>query len=359
MNGTAAITKASGSNFNNLGVPGIRVFDVTLQGYGADALSGGNPYFYRMIPATDPSKTYLEFVAESNATFFTCWLGNNDVLGYATSGGAAGVDGSDALYSSGITPTAIFDANYKAVITALTNGGAQGVVVTIPNVTDIPYFTTIKPVAIKNALVFDAGTAAALNAAYAPYNAGVTAWNSNAAVPAVLHRPKIFFKEGANYPVIVDESLSDVPGLPKYRMLTGKDLLLLTLPTAQIPAGLGTATAIPSQYTLTESEQESVSTAIAVYNKTIRGVATTNANIALWDANAFFSDFVENGYSEGSLRMSADFISGTAFSLDGVHATPRGYALVANQIIKTINTQFGVTVLPVKMQDYRTVKLQE
>lgn len=365
VNAAAAFAKATETNINNYGVPGIRVADITLQGYGNSLTStpAGNPYFFRLVPATDPLKTYLEVVAETSPTFFTCWLGNNDVLGYATSGGVAGVEGAGAAgaYMGGITPTALFEANYNAMIATLTQNGAEGVVVTIPNVTDIPFFTTIPVEAVRQAIVLDAGTAAALEAGYAGYNEAVRVWNEN--VPVALRRPKITFQEGANYPVIVDESLSDVPlptggFLPKYRIMTSEDLFLLTLPREQLPLGLGTQTAIPSQYTLTVAEQAHVAEAIGEYNDYIARVARNNSGIALWDANAFFSSFVTNGYKEGSLSMGSSFITGGAFSLDGVHATPRGYALVANQIISTMNEYFGVTVLPVKLQDYRTVKLQ-
>ena len=359
-----ALTKASGSNFNNLGIPGIRVADVTIQGYGNSLLSSqpGNPYFFRIIPETDPLKTYLEVVAESAPTFFTCWLGNNDVLGYATSGGIAG---PDDLFA-GITPSAVFNTNYGAVISALTQSGAQGVVVTIPSVTDIPFFTTIPGQVIP----LDATSLAALTAAYADFNGLVALWNANLTA-GQRARPTIEFELGANYPVIEDDQLTDasvtVPDgaggfvtvtIPKIRNAVQGELILLSA-QGELAAGAGTQSPLGEQFVLTTDEIENVAKAVRQYNNYIKSVAANNANIAVWDANAFFSDFVENGYQEGSLRMTADFFTGGAFSLDGVHATPRGYALVANQLIATINSYFGVQVLPVKLRDYRTVKLAE
>lgn len=355
-----ALTKAAGSDFNNLGVPGIRVADVSIQGYGNSLTStpAGNPYFFRMIPDSDPLKTYLEVVAESNPTFFTCWLGNNDVLGYATSGGAAGVDSPTA----GITPTALFSANYQAVIDALTAGGGQGVVVTIPSVTDIPFFTTVPGQVIP----LDAAGQAALTAGYADYNGLVDLWNASAG-PGVQKRPNITFELGANYPVIMDDQLVDavvnVPGLgmvtlPKMRKAAQGELILLSAQGA-LASGAGSASALGEEFVLTIDEQENIATAVKEYNDFIKSVATNNTNITVWDANTFFGDFVENGYQEGSIKMSSTFYTGGAFSLDGVHATPRGYALVANQLISTINSYFGVQVLPVKLRDYRTVKLQD
>jgi hypothetical protein len=128
--------------FNNLGVPGIRVKDITANGYGSSPQV--NPYFYRMLGGKDAMTSYLQVVSESNPTFFTCWMGNNDVLGYATSGGAYGVSGLPGTGLYGLTdPDTEFQPSYAALMSALTAGGAKGIVVTIPDVTNVPFFTTV------------------------------------------------------------------------------------------------------------------------------------------------------------------------------------------------------------------------
>jgi len=68
----------------------------------------------------------------ANATFFTLWLGDNDVLSYALSGGM-----------DTITSPAFFQTVMGGVLQGLTTNGAKGVVSTIPDVTAIPFFTTI------------------------------------------------------------------------------------------------------------------------------------------------------------------------------------------------------------------------
>ncbi len=117
---------------NNLGVPGIRMSDIRIPGYGS-AL--GNPYFERLT--VNPLQTYLERVSGSNPTFFSCWLGNNDVLGYATAG----------AFANSLTPATTFTENNNAVIDALTATGAKGIVATIPGVTATPFFTSVGPTA--------------------------------------------------------------------------------------------------------------------------------------------------------------------------------------------------------------------
>jgi hypothetical protein len=53
--------------FNNLGVPGIRVKDITVNGYGSSPQA--NPYFYRMLGDKDANTSYLQMVSENNPTF--------------------------------------------------------------------------------------------------------------------------------------------------------------------------------------------------------------------------------------------------------------------------------------------------
>ena len=63
-----------------------------------------------------------------------------------------------------------------------------------------------------------------------------------------------------------------------------------------------------------------------------------------------------SGIVTNGVNNTAAFISGNLFSLDGVHPTPRGYAIVANEMIKVINTKYGCQVPTVNPNDYRGVK---
>ncbi len=52
---------------------------------------------------------------------------------------------------------------------------------------------------------------------------------------------------------------------------------------------------------------------------------------------------------------NANFIEGGAFSLDGVHPNTRGYAIIANKFMETINDTYGANLTPVPVQDYRGI----
>lgn len=157
--GTSTITLTpQATAYNNMGVPGAKSFHLTFPGYGAL-----NPYFARH--ATSPTATVLGDAMSKNPTFFTNWIGANDVLSYATNGGAlpdnpmtpsvdesllpdAAVDQTGnmnpASYGSNdITDPGLFNIVYGQIIANLTAGGAKGVVATVPSVTSIPYFTTV------------------------------------------------------------------------------------------------------------------------------------------------------------------------------------------------------------------------
>jgi len=53
--------------------------------------------------------------------------------------------------------------------------------------------------------------------------------------------------------------------------------------------------------------------------------------------------------------LSIKYIEGGAFSLDGVHANSRGYAYLANEFIRVINSNYGSNLPPVQIANYRGV----
>ena len=150
--------------YNNVGVPGAKSFHLTVAGYGAL-----NPYFGRFADPANPNETMIEHALRSNPTFFTLFIGNNDVLGYATSGGSGNPNGGTGNFD--ITDQGTFTAAYTGMVGALTTNGAKGAIANIPDITSIPFFTTV-PIGTD---AVDAASAAALNSpqAYGAYNAGL------------------------------------------------------------------------------------------------------------------------------------------------------------------------------------------
>jgi len=341
--------------FNNLGVPGAKSFHLLAPGYGnLGNLSLGlaNPYFIRMTGST-PDASVLELAAGQSPSFFSLWIGNNDVLGYALTGG----DGSDPITPVSGPPGVGFDQTYGALIATLTASGAGGVVANIYDVTSIPYLTTVP----YNPVPLDAGTAAAVNQAYAAYNGGIQA------ALAALQGTGLFTEEEANARlisfeasatnavVIEDESLTDLgainpafAGLPKIRQATADDLIVLpasnfigTLADPNNPLSVnGVAIPLEDKWVLVPSEQMEITDAITAFNATISSTASA-AGLAFVDANTLFGQLGTGGIISDNFRLTSDLVTGGAFSLDGVHPTARGYALIANEFMKAIDVTYG------------------
>ena len=61
------------------------------------------------------------------------------------------------------------------------------------------------------------------------------------------------------------------------------------------------------------------------------------------------------GFISGGMKFNTSFISGGLFSLDGIHLTPRGYAVVANYFIDGINAYYKATVPRVEISSYQGI----
>ena len=51
----------------------------------------------------------------------------------------------------------------------------------------------------------------------------------------------------------------------------------------------------------------------------------------------------------GDRRLTTDFLGGL-FSLDGIHPTNTGYAIIANEFIKALNHRFHAGIPPVDVE---------
>jgi hypothetical protein len=63
----------------------------------------------------------------------------------------------------------------------------------------------------------------------------------------------------------------------------------------------------------------------------------------------------QKGISYDGISLNAQFVTGGAFSLDGIHLNPIGNALLANQFIQAINTTYGSTIPQVDATKYRGI----
>lgn len=279
-------------SLNNFGVPGARVLDAVVAGYGSF-----NRYFERF--QSSASASMLGDAVTANGTFFSLWLGSNDVLGYATSGGTDPgqmnpsvvppdsivvgmgptgpvwapncVPGSDPCIPlklvpgitdyyatnapastsgqganpSEITDPAVFAAAYQQVISGMAGGGnsSGGVALNITDVAGAPFFTTVPAAALM--LPFDLGDsidlppelggaktslATAINSIYAQFGFATDPTSGLPIVQVFDASPNNFFAIEAK----------DDNGNRVFRQLGADEVVLLTVPTDSLLAGWGT-----------------------------------------------------------------------------------------------------------------------
>ena len=372
--------------FNNMGVPGAASFHLIAPGYGniGNLPSAANPYFVRMTGGT-PNATIMEMAMSQSPSFVSLWIGNNDVLGYATGGGANGAP----------TGQGTFDYALSTIMTSL--GGTQGVMANIPYVTTIPYFTTVPHNPLDPSNPAFGPLIPTLNGIFGQINQ-VFAFLESQGIPNATERQIVFSETSASALVIHDESLMNLSaqisgvlnasptfpafvqsfGLPAEAAPLVANLLglvygqarqandgdLLVLPSSSIigkinegfaaflgsqglPPTLaaqfsaeGVSLPLEDKWVVIPSEQDEIKTAIDGFNSSIQAAAS-NAGFAFVDANALMQQLDAGGFTDGDFTSTSNLVMGGAFSLDGVHPTARGYALIANQFMKAIDATYG------------------
>jgi GDSL-like Lipase/Acylhydrolase len=304
--------------YNNLGVGGMNVRNVTsvggfswdksvfhvLFGGGAGAGLSWNGVNLQPISAfgrfldfgsSGNEIEYIDHVMSSDATFFTNWLGVNDAMGWAKEGG------DDASGSSVLTSITEFRAKYDTILDAFQGMGAQGVCATVHDITQTPFFTTVT----LDALGKD-----------------------------------IWIKEGADTTVI--------------RMATDEDLILLTALDA-IGDGVGLTQTDPLSHLVVLDKDEVV--IVKNYTNDINGQIRASAaahGYSVVDMYSFMNS-LSSGMNFDGIALSTKYIEGGAYSLDGLHPNTRGYAMVANEFITTINSIYGSNIRTVSASSYRGI----
>jgi hypothetical protein len=301
----------------NLAVPGITVAQAltlkpTFDPSPSDPVAGwanivlGYPVpflFPGCFSATNcgPALTQIQQAIAWNPTTVIVWLGNDDVLIPALFGG---------------TPTDIgtFTTAFQNVLSALSHTKASLVVANIPDITEIPYFTPVAELAQE---------------------AGLPA----SEVAALLEIPTVegYYLRPAG--VTVAEQILE----------SGTPASILTQTCSAEPFSVA-----PVGCVVTPGEVSAFQQTVTSYNLAIASAAKS-LGATLVDIYSLAENIYQNGYKTGSYCLNAGFLGGL-FSLDGVHPTNTGYAIIANTFIQQMNTTMGtkiplVSIAPVVEHD--------
>lgn len=302
----------------NFGIPGIRLDQAFDRSTSRD-----NIYFERLlVEDLVGNKSYYDYVTENDYTFFSLWLGSNDILGYALEGG---VVSNENQVKTRITEKNVFENLYNRFVDRLTESNQKGVLATIPDITKTPYFTSIT-------------------------------------LETLLNEAKA---KGLDVQVIYIQDKSVKEGtFPGVRMAGVEDLIGLNIPLDEIGRpnsegflyGIDPQNPIDDQFVLDFNEVLIVKDYINHYNQVIKQAADRKG-IALADIHSLMNQIKDRGFVADGVRLDATYIQGGVFSLDGVHLSPKGNAIVANHFIEAINEYYDAKLSKLNVSQYLGIKM--
>ena len=235
--------------------------------------------------------TEIELASTLRPNIMIEWLGNNDALVPALAG-----------QLNALTPIAQFAADYNTALDSLSKTGAKLISATVPDVTEIAFFTSAADVAAQAGLP--------LNTVTSMLGIG----------------PNDYLRSGSQS--TIDKILTgQMPGpLPATCPAPLPDLGVPVLPCV-----------------LTASDAAKVSATVNFYNLIIVADTLAHGGIVV-DIHGLVDNIHKHGYSLNSQTTLTTGFFGGLFSLDGIHPTNTGYGVIANEFIRVMNGFLGTTI---------------
>lgn len=297
--------------FHNLGVPGAKAISLPISGYGNSLKDSGNynPFFARMASDTT-SASVLSDALKMSPTFFTLFIGNNDILAYALSGGT-----TDVITPLEGTPGIGFESSMQVLVNDLLANGAKGAIANIADITSVPFFTTIP----YNGLHLDENEVKVLNTKY--------------------YKNGLCFTIGANSFAIIDSGFNS-SGI---RFIEKEELILLDIMLDPLKEKyLNGSLPIPEKYVLTLEKISKIKTATKSFNSIIKTISY-DKGLALVDTNALAKTAEKDRFYNEKVRSISYFKRGV-YSLDGLHPNSLGHTIIANEFINAINATYNTQI---------------
>ena len=307
--------------YNNLSIPGCAIHDMVYATTGAETQSAGACRSFIDLVLRNAALhlgSAVDQAAALNPTFVFLENVGNDYLGAVLSGTV--IDGVT------VTPIAPFTADINTALTRLKNKQPKGIVFGVADVTSIPFATTIPPyVSSGGKLVLDPsgnpipllGPKCAIGIPACPIPA-----NTIVTLNAAGYLPS-----GFGIPCAV----APLPNCNK------------PLPAAALDATHPGALIYAADVAFLKSRG-------AEYNAAIQAAATASG-YKYYDVNDFLLR-LKAGFNFGGATINAAYLTGGAFSYDGFHLTPIGYALLADDVIQFMNANFAAGLPRVDLSTY-------
>ncbi|MCW8850729.1 MAG: SGNH/GDSL hydrolase family protein, partial [Melioribacteraceae bacterium] len=304
--------------YNNLGIPGAYLKDILFATTSQSATENFNIFFDLVLR---DQGTVLDLAMRLEPTFLTLWIGNNDILRYATSGGTS-------LYTSENDFSVLFDQ----LCEALSSGDFPVIMANIPRVRFTPFFTTVAPTVgeiIQEAMNYNPEIKGLV------YQTTEAPFFEVASINKLLNNEILLTLQSST----AASFIGDTTGL----YYNSSDLAIPDGINLKSPFGLSSDNPFPNKFVLDENEQFTVDLITASYNTSI-ALASLKYNFELVDIHDFFKNIAIDGYTTDGVTFTSEYIFGGIFSLDGVHPSSQGYAIIANQFIEKINSAFDAEI---------------
>lgn len=310
--------------YQNLGIPGALAYDVLNATNKDNCASAPNPYFDLVLRNSALNLgTQLEQALAQDPTLITLWIGNNDVLGYATSGGTA---------PSAPTNKTQFQQLFSEICGRIAQAGKQAVVANIPNVSAIPFFTTVGPQIALSTPWYQLATQGVVGLVYQKSGGEIGVADS------------LSLLTGSNLVTLRGSSYAPLLGQPTGKFYIDNGIPIPSSVDTTKPFGFHPDNPWPNALILDSAEIQIANQAVADYNTIIANTAA-NFNFALVDINSVFNQIRQNDFTGGTVyngvTFRTTFVTGGLFSLDGVHPTNQGQAIIANEFLKVINNKYN------------------
>ena len=321
--------------YNNLGVNGARLDDLNIATGYASSYSHENFFYDIVLRNLDPpwpnfgGTTAVQQAAQLDPEYIFLWIGNNDILGYVLSGGEE---------PGRITDLTTFETELRDILTYLqaNTTNAKIVLANIPEY--LPFGYALDHVFVAGSPeIFDPTTLEPIDftGSGGYIDLQVASEDAGTVKHLLLTAAAAYIEEGMG---IDPADLNDKQ----------KDLLAskgVTIPTAAVP--------LTKDLVFTDEEESLSLSTIAAFNSIIQTVAE-DYGLPVVDVNSWMKP--EGGSplpDDSCLRFALVAQDNTIFSLDGIHPSNYGHALIANEFIATMNAEFGLHIPKLNPENYK------
>ena len=277
---------------------------------GVDVLGNpdcNNPFLNYIAAPGSSNCPYRQVISAQQPTFFSLHIGHSGILDYAGKGAVSVGSTTDLVSLEALT--ASLDQLFS-IIKNPEGDMPEGVVFSIPDFTLMPYFTYLGPTF-----------------------------------------PDIKGCSDKRFPVYVTTQSGEIriAGDGDFILLPALDYMREFDPNGK-PNGTSQTNPLPDAMVLDKDEASEILELVYEINGYLAHVCAEN-NWVLVDVQAIQQEVAETRLYNG-FAFTNNLVTGDFYSLDGIFPSPRGNALIVNEVIREMNDQYEMYVPELNVLEY-------